>query len=189
MTKLCVPLTGSSCQQMVNEIASAAAAGVDMIELRLDYLQEWDDAAVRELLAAARRFPGEVIATCRIAAEGGHYDEDESQRISRMEFVGLSDGVDYLDIEYAAWKASANVRQKIGLVCDVNTDTDRPRRRLILSAHDFAATPANLDADWAIWRPSRPTWSRSPVGPRRSSIRSACSMPCGTASPRVPRSP
>jgi len=146
MTRLCVPLTGSTCEQMAAGLTAAAAGGADTVELRLDFLQEWSEPAVRRLLEAAEAFPGDVIATYRIAAEGGHYDEGEAQRISRLEFVGLSGAVDYIDVEYEAWRVSANVRQKIGLVCDVNADTDRPRRRLILSKHDFTGTPIDLDS-------------------------------------------
>lgn len=131
---------------MEAELAEAATGGADVVELRLDYLQEWDEAAVRRLLDAARSFPGEVLATYRIAAEGGLYDEDESQRISRMEFVGLHEAVDYLDFEYEAWHNSANIRQKIGLVCDVDGSTDRPRHQLILSKHNFLATPLEIEA-------------------------------------------
>lgn len=144
MTRLCVPLTGATCEQMQSELAAAAAGGADTVELRLDYLQHWDEGAVQRLLEAAREFPGEVIATCRIAAEGGLYDEDESRRISRMEFVGLHDAVDYLDVEYEAWRISANIRQKIGLVCEVNASTDRARHKLILSKHNFSTTPFEI---------------------------------------------
>lgn len=145
MTRLCVSLTGTTCLQMEDQLAAAQAGGADAIELRLDYLQEWDPDSVRSLLRRAAAFPGEVVATCRIASEGGHYDEDESQRISRMEFVGLDDAIDYLDVEYDAWRVSANIRQKIGLVCDVNGSTDRPRHQLILSKHNFSATPIEID--------------------------------------------
>jgi 3-dehydroquinate dehydratase/shikimate dehydrogenase len=135
---------------MEQELAAAAAGGADAVELRLDFLQDWDEPAVLRLLDAARAFPGEVIATCRIAAEGGQYTEGEDQRISRIQFVGLHDAVDLIDVEYEAWRASANIRQKIGLVCEVNRDSDRPRRRLILSRHDFEATPFDLGSRLAV---------------------------------------
>ncbi len=144
MTRLCVPLTGSTCRQMAVELAAAADGGADAVELRLDFLDEWDEAAVADLLHAAESFPGMVIATYRTASEGGHYDGDETTRISRLEFVGLSPAVDYLDLEYEAWRASANIRQKIGLVCEVNADTDRSRHKLILSRHNFENTPFDV---------------------------------------------
>ncbi|MBI4579828.1 MAG: type I 3-dehydroquinate dehydratase [Planctomycetes bacterium] len=148
---MCVPLTGTTCPQMEADLAAATAGGADGVELRLDYLHEWDEAAVRHLLEAAARFPGEVIATYRTAAEGGHCDESEATRVSRLEFVGLTEAVDYLDVEYETWRASANIRQKIGLVCDVDAaETGRPRRRLILSKHNFENTPFDLESTLSV---------------------------------------
>lgn len=144
MTRICVPLTAATCTQMAEEIAMAQKAGAEMIELRLDYLTDAaDDAAWAGLMDAVGAFAGEVIATCRLAEEGGHFDDDEPARISLLERVGLA-GVDLVDVEYEAWRRSANIRQKIGLVCDVDGSTDRSRHRLILSKHDFERTPADL---------------------------------------------
>ena len=151
MTRLCVPLTGSTCERMIRDLEAARAVGADMIELRLDYLQDHSEAALAPLLSAIESFPGEIVATCRMAAEGGLWDGDETQRVSLMERVGLG-GADYIDFEYAAWKSSANIRQKLGLVCEINAQTDRPRRKLILSKHDFERTPTNLDTIFATLR-------------------------------------
>ena len=181
MIRLCVPLTGSTCEQMQADLATAAAAGADVVELRLDYLQDWDEAAVTRLLDAAARFPGEVIATYRTAAEGGHYDGNEDERISRLEFVGLHEAVDYIDVEYESWRKSANIQQKIGLVCEVwdrlpaghsdrqdagptpesspairSDSTTRSRKQLILSKHNFASTPFDLDPMLAAVARERP---------------------------------
>lgn len=147
-TKLCVPLTATTCERMAADIRAAAAVHADMIELRLDYLQDHDEASVRRLMAAARRFPGEVIVTCRPVEEGGRWDGEETRRVSLMELAGLC-GAHFLDFEYEAWRRSANIRQKIGLVCEVNTDSGRPRGRLILSKHDFERSPEGLAATLA----------------------------------------
>ncbi len=144
MTRLCVPLTATETAEMIVEIDAAARAGAEAIELRLDYLASWSDEEITVLMKKAGDFPGEVIATCRISDEGGQWDGDESERISLLEHVGLS-GTDYIDVEFEAWKVSSNIRQKIGLVCDVNQDSQRPRCRLILSKHDFHGTPASLE--------------------------------------------
>src|SRR5262245_25703139 len=127
MTRLCVPLIEATCTEMILGIDTAQAARADAIELRLDYLIDAMPDNIAALMHRAKDFPGEVIATCRVAFEGGHWDGDESARVSLMEHVGLSGGADYIDFEYESWRASANIRQKIGLACDVNTDSDRPR--------------------------------------------------------------
>ena len=132
MTWLCVPLTADTVERMAADILAAASAGADMIELRLDYLRDRDDAAIERLMAAARAFPGEVIATCRLAEEGGRYEGAEDERLALMEKIA-ADGADYLDFEYEAWRRSADVQQRIGQVCKSNSEHKQARPNLILS--------------------------------------------------------
>jgi len=148
MTRLCVPLTADSVERMAADIRAAASVGADMIELRLDYLRNRDDALIRQLMAAARAFPGEVIATCRLAEEGGRYEGNKNSRIALMERAAL-DGADYLDFEYEAWRRSADARQRIGRACKSKNDQEQARPMLILSKHDFERTPAGLDTLFA----------------------------------------
>ncbi len=145
MTRLCVPLTGSTCQEMARQLEAAAAAGAEMIELRLDYLREWDGDSIRAVMVKAGQFEGQVIATCRLSAEGGQYDGEESRRISLME-LAAHHGADYLDLEYEAWRQSAELRGRIGPLCKANADARRAPIKLILSRHDFDGTPADPDA-------------------------------------------
>jgi 3-dehydroquinate dehydratase/shikimate dehydrogenase len=119
---------------MACEIDAAANAGADMIELRLDFLSDWNPDAIATLMKKASTFEGKVVVTCRHASEGGHWDGDEDARVSLLEHAGLG-GADYTDFEFEAWRASANVRQKIEL---------GSRRQLILSKHDFDKTPEDL---------------------------------------------
>jgi len=147
MTKLCIPITSDSCAGMLNEIDAAAGSGAEMIELRLDYLQDCNTDAVREVTAKAGKFDGEVIATCRIADEGGHYRGDEARRLKLFESAAAN-GADYLDVEYDPWKRSPQLRQKIGELCGLY-DSGHPSCKLILSRHDFERTPADLDGLFA----------------------------------------
>jgi len=142
MTRLCVPLTATSCKEMAAPVTAAGEARAEMIELRLDFLHGWDAGSVRGLAAKARAFDGEVIVTCRLAEEGGHWQADEAQRLRLLE--AAASGADYLDVEYEAWKRSADVRERIGAICKGNGGTTGPR--LVLSKHDFEKTPADLDA-------------------------------------------
>lgn len=120
-----------------------------MVELRVDRIGDVD--AVERLL----RQPHDVsyILTIRTVDEGGAWDGDEAQRIALFERLGLL-LPGFIDLEFAAWQRSANLRQKIGLVADVaghtpNPITDWPMRRaknaLILSHHDLAGTPSDTD--------------------------------------------
>lgn len=111
-TLLCVPLT-SAVPPLADQVRAAQAAGADLIELRVDCIG--DVAAVAKLLAGPRTLP--FIVTVRSTDEGGAWVGDEAARIALIEQLGLH-LPGYIDVEYATWQRSANVRQKIGLVCD-----------------------------------------------------------------------
>lgn len=138
------------------QVEQARRAGAALIELRADLIA--DARAVEQLLRAKR--DGGFILTIRSAAEGGAWDGDDAERIALVESLGLLNP-GYVDLELATWKRSANLRQKVGLVCDTAPPAEapregpadaargapkvRPRNKLILSRHDLACTPAELD--------------------------------------------
>jgi len=138
-TLLAVPIT--RCDLPVGaQVRAALAAGADLIELRVDCLD--DIGQVAKLLEQPHEVP--FILTIRSAAEGGGWDGDESERVALFESLGLK-LPGYVDVEYSAWARSANLRQKLGLVSSPGADGGRPRNRLILSYHDWRATPDDLD--------------------------------------------
>lgn len=97
--------------------------GADLVELRLDTVRDPDPAAA----LAGRRVP--VIVTCRPAWEGGQFTGSEEER-RRLLAEALALGADYVDIE---WKAGFD---------DLVT---RAPDRIVLSSHDFAGLPADLE--------------------------------------------
>lgn len=127
---------------MVDEVRAASSAGADMIELRVDYLVDLSLDAMRVLLSAAQSFKGEVIVTCRSADEGGRYDGDEERRAGMLA-LAASCGADYVDVEYASWRASGVMRQRVGSAC--RRKRGGTKCRLILSKHDFQKTPSDLE--------------------------------------------
>lgn len=141
-TLVVVPIT-TAARPLAAQAAEGAAQRADLIELRVDLIGDW--RAVEAYLGGPRPLP--AILTIRPRHEGGAWDADEAERISLIERLGLL-LPGYVDVEWSTWCASANVRQKLGLVCDAAAPDshDRPRNRLILSQHDFAATPADLGA-------------------------------------------
>lgn len=156
MTRLTVPLTVHDLDDALAAAARAAELGADLVEYRIDTFVDPD--AVQQLVA---RSPLPCIVTCRPAWEGGEYDGDETDRISLLEHAGLapapgsqgntppgrySGGPAYLDVELKAYRTSANLRQKIGLVVD-HEEQKRPDvgTGLILSSHDFETMPSDLD--------------------------------------------
>ncbi len=102
-----------------------------MVELRLDYLRDFDFSAPAQLsaLLGDKRLP--VIATCRAVDEGGQQAVDEAARL-RLLAAALQYGADYCDIEAAHYSEAAAAQLDAA--------------RLIVSYHNFTETPADLTA-------------------------------------------
>jgi len=145
-TLIAVPIVRDT-SPLAQQVASARAAGADLVELRVDLIRDVD--AVEALLTAdaSRTF----ILTIRAAEEGGAWDGSDAERVALYERLGLR-LPGYVDVELRTWQRSANLRQKLGLVCarrtggEARAAEDRPRNELILSMHDFSRFPADLDA-------------------------------------------
>ncbi len=154
MTLLAVPVFGHSIAQIRHDVAAATGLGADLIELRVDLMEGVPDEEIRSL---RDDLPDgiEVVLTIRNAAEGGQWDGHDDERISRL--IDLAPVADFIDVELATWRRSANIRGKIRLALG-RTGADTPAagqegttrpvpRGLILSAHDFSARPPTLQAD------------------------------------------
>ncbi len=112
---------------------AASAAGADMVECRLDFLADCDEGSLARLLANP---PLPTIVTCRPVRQGGKFVGDESSRLSLLA-AAVHLGADYVDVEI-----------------DVD-EARRPNGRTILSHHDFAGRPDDLDAVAGALKASR----------------------------------
>jgi 3-dehydroquinate dehydratase/shikimate dehydrogenase len=132
MTRLCVAIFVKDLAQALRDVATAAEAGADMVELRIDGFTDQDQ--VRQLLSSVR-LP--AIVTCRASWEGGHCELPEPQRLALLE-VAANSGAAYVDIELEAYRRHDAVGQ-------VNAAVPRSKRPgMIVSAHDFKGRPARL---------------------------------------------
>jgi 3-dehydroquinate dehydratase/shikimate dehydrogenase len=102
-----------------------AAAFADLIEVRLDSTRDPDPAGALQ----GRTRP--VIVTCRPVWEGGAFDGDEESRIALLRRAWTL-GAEFVDIEARAEAAGALLTLTEG-------------RRLVLSSHDFAGVPSDLE--------------------------------------------
>jgi 3-dehydroquinate dehydratase/shikimate dehydrogenase len=108
---------------MMEEWKAAAAAGADMVELRVDCLRREPD--LKRLLG--NRFTP-VVFTIRRAADGGMWRGDEEKRRSILrEAIAL--GVDYVDLEDDV----AGEIRRFG------------KTRRVVSHHNLKKTPEDLD--------------------------------------------
>ncbi len=104
------------------EFARLAALRADLVEVRLDSLA---DPAPERIVAAVG---AKLILTCRPVWEGGRFSGNEDSRLNLLR-RGIDAGAAWIDIEL-------NAAEKLG---------SPGASRLIVSHHDFTATPSNLD--------------------------------------------
>jgi len=130
MTYLAIPIKVESPGQAMELIRRAAAAGAEMLELRLDYLAEPTPEVVRQVVAAAKDTALPVIATCRGRWEGGAFAGDENERNCLLAQAVMA-GADHVDIEAAA-------RMEVGQIAGDFTV------KVIRSFHDFDGVPSDL---------------------------------------------
>jgi 3-dehydroquinate dehydratase/shikimate dehydrogenase len=118
---LCITVSGRTMEEL--RLARDAAAGADLVELRLDGVANPDVAGA----IAGRRVP--VIVTCRPIWEGGRFDGSEEER-RRLLGEALRIGADYVDLEARAG------------FDDLLRDFDG--RRIVLSLHEFKTPQLDL---------------------------------------------
>ncbi len=139
MTLLVASVVAPSTQEAAAQVAAAVGARADAIELRVDHLRDAEDVVIRSV-AESRPPSVPLILTIRAADEGGAWDGDDVERMSRL--IALAPSANFVDVELATWKRSANIRQKVGLAVGAADAADR--RRLILSIHDLQGRPNRL---------------------------------------------
>ena len=122
-SKLCITVTGRTMAELRQRRDEATDA--DLVELRVDTVEDPNASAALE----GRTRP--VIVTCRASWEGGYFSGSEEER-RRLLAEAQRLGADYVDIE---WRAGFDelVRANQG-------------KGVVLSMHDFAGVPSDLDA-------------------------------------------
>ncbi|MFP5263393.1 MAG: shikimate dehydrogenase [Blastocatellia bacterium] len=127
---VCAVITESTVDAARSAIRRAGRVA-DLIELRLDYLRDFDFADPASLSPLLKDKPLPVIITCRAAPEGGRQKVDDEIRL-RLLVEGARRSADYCDIEAASYDDAAKMSPDLS--------------RLIVSYHNFAGTPPDLNA-------------------------------------------
>ena len=127
--KICSVVTEETVDGAREAIWQAATVA-DLVELRLDYLRDFDfrDVAALEHILEGKPLP--VIITCRSFEEGGQQRIDDEVRLKLL-VEGARRSADYCDIE------AAHYAQASALYPDIS--------RLTVSYHNFEETPVDLD--------------------------------------------
>ena len=133
--QICVPLMAASREALLEQADTVDQLQPDLIEWRVDALEELADlGAVRQTLAALRagRPALPLLFTCRAGEEGGVQTIAPGHRRD-LYLMAISTGLaDLIDIELASDPLTIRTLQKQAAAAGV---------RLILSFHDFGRTP------------------------------------------------
>ena len=134
-TRIIVPLTGSTPEELRVECRALDGQPVDLVEWRVDHLEELgrgarSDAQLGAVLALLRSAcPVPLLATVRTTHEGGHADLDAAG-YARVVTELARVGADAVDVEYQREGAQ-----------ELMETAHAQGAVVIASHHDFAATP------------------------------------------------
>ncbi len=120
---ICVPILEGKSESVLVKAEKAVNSGADILEFRIDALQNPDVDEVKNLIA---EMDHPVIATNRMKDEGGYFKGLEEDRTSIL--IEAAPMADFVDIEL---QTDAELRKK---VIDAS-------KRTIVSYHDFKNTP------------------------------------------------
>jgi len=128
--RICVPIAAREPPEIPAMIEKAEAAGADLIEIRLDYLDLNPSEANKILgdLAGSSSVP--LIATNREYSQGGLRPQDEESRVQVLIHAAEA-GFSYVDVELGTGDLAA-------LIDEVRSYGSKP----IVSFHDFKGTPS-----------------------------------------------
>jgi 3-dehydroquinate dehydratase/shikimate dehydrogenase len=128
--RVCAVITEETVDRARSAILQAAESA-DMIEVRLDYLRDFDFNRPEGLSALLEGSTLPAIITCRAVSEGGKQAVDDRVRL-RLLVEGARQFADYCDIEAAFYAEAAKLSPDLS--------------RLIISYHNFDETPSDLDS-------------------------------------------
>jgi len=149
MAYLTVPIAAVSIEVARCQIKAAKAAGAEMLELRVDYLENLTTGLVKKIISEAKSntvSPMPVIVTCRDKRQGGWFEYPDRLRIEVLT-EALAAGADFIDFEYEKFLVEQN-QQKLKQAL-----LQSPKAGLVISAHNFKTKFADIDQlYWDILR-------------------------------------
>ncbi len=128
--RICAVITKQTVEAARTAVGHAGRVA-DIIELRLDYLRDFDFTNPDNLRPLLEDKSVPVIITCRAVTEGGQQFVEDSIRL-RLLVEGARRMADYADIEASVYAEAAKLSPDLS--------------RLIVSYHNFDETPVDLDA-------------------------------------------
>lgn len=133
--KVCVPIVGTTREEILSAARTIASMGTDVVEWRVDWYQDvFHFQEVEKTAKMLREALGEtpVLFTFRTAKEGGEKDIDTETYVALNQQIAKTGLVDLVDME--AFTGDEAVKQVIETAhaCGV---------KVVASNHDFDKTP------------------------------------------------
>lgn len=129
-TLICAPIMAATVDDMLVDIGRAERLGADVVEIRLDYLKEFDDLR-KEIGVLIEGSTLPTLITYRPIWEGGQYDGDEDHRLEVLRWA-MELGADYVDVEYQV------AHKFIGSILDKKPE----KFKVVVSSHNYQSTPS-----------------------------------------------
>ena len=120
---ICVPIFEKTHDYVLKSAKKALEMGADLLEFRIDALEEPDADKVRDIIETIDH---PLIATNRMSSEGGFFDGSEEERVEIL--LEAAKASDFVDVEL---KTAEKYRSKI----------IKASKTSIVSFHDFKKTP------------------------------------------------
>nr|AAS76684.1 At3g06350 [Arabidopsis thaliana] len=136
---ICAPVMADSIDKMVIETSKAHELGADLVEIRLDWLKDFNP--LEDLKTIIKKSPLPTLFTYRPKWEGGQYEGDENERRDVLR-LAMELGADYIDVELQV--ASEFIK---------SIDGKKPGKfKVIVSSHNYQNTPSVEDLDGLVAR-------------------------------------
>lgn len=133
--KICVPIVSTTKNEILNDIEQINKCDHDLIELRIDYFENFFEInQILELLKEIRKiYFKPIIFTLRTKNEGGLIDINDENYFEINNYIAKCKLVDFIDIEL--FKPEYIIKKFIKIAHENNV-------KVILSNHYFLKTPA-----------------------------------------------
>jgi 3-dehydroquinate dehydratase type I len=133
MSLICVSVIEESLPEVITSSVKCKSQGVDIVEVRLDYLKEPVTQSIFDALYDVKmNIDLPMIITIRPRWEGGNFVGEEEERLEILK-KAIDKGFDYVDLELKIQEKKRTFLVDHAKYIGVKT---------IISNHDFEGTPA-----------------------------------------------
>ncbi|XP_075659468.1 bifunctional 3-dehydroquinate dehydratase/shikimate dehydrogenase, chloroplastic-like [Castanea sativa] len=136
-TLVCAPLMAETVEQIMTDMYKAKVQGADLVEIRLDYIKNFQPRQDLETILKKKPLP--VLIVYRPKWEGGQYEGDEHTRLEALH-TAKELGADYIDFEL---KVASNLMEEQKINCHSGS-------KVIVSCYVNGVTPLEEDLNHLV---------------------------------------